>query len=153
MRQMTPLLLVLALLGGACSGDDVATTTTDPEPNVVRSIVSIDSVEFLYLESYPVQIQAIVSGDLPTPCHEARWQLDDADPSAPVIEVWSEIDPEVMCAQVLEPFEVTASSEIAHARGRDENQASRLGDREHCSGDACRGLVATVNGDDDVERQ
>ena len=67
----------------------------------------VESVEFLFLESDPVQVQAIVTGSLPTPCHVPAWAWDTVASTAPAIIVYSTVDPEVMCAQVLEPFEQT----------------------------------------------
>jgi hypothetical protein len=67
--------------------------------------VYIDSVEILYLESFPVQVHLRVQGSLPTPCHEATWDVEQ-DEEGISVRLWSQADPEVICVQVLEPFEV-----------------------------------------------
>lgn len=96
---------VLALSVAACA-DTPATTSTTTLPGD-RSPAYVESVEFLFLESDPVQVQAIVTGSLPTPCHVSAWAWDTVASTAPAIIVYSTVDPEVMCAQVLEPFEQT----------------------------------------------
>lgn len=96
---------VLALSVAACA-DTPATTSTTTLPGD-RSPAYVESVEFLFLESDPVQVQAIVTGSLPTPCHVPAWAWDTVASTAPAIIVYSTVDPEVMCAQVLEPFEQT----------------------------------------------
>lgn len=106
MKKIIPLIALLALIAAACGDADASETT---EPDGGRSPVFVESVEFQFLESYPVQVRAVVAGNLPTPCHELQWSLDDSDPDAPVLEVWSTVEPDVVCAQVLEPFEEVIS--------------------------------------------
>jgi hypothetical protein len=107
MKTLVSVALALSLVAVACGDDDATTTSTDPDSTIDRGAVFLGTVEFLYLESYPVQVQAILVGNLPTPCHELKWKLDATEPSAPDLEVWSEIDITVSCIQVLEPFEET----------------------------------------------
>lgn len=102
MIKTLSLLLVVALVAGACRDEETPAGSTDD-----RSPVFVDSVEFLYLESYPVQVRAIVRGNLPTPCHELHWDFDTTAAVAPTIVLYSTVDPDVVCAQVLEPFEET----------------------------------------------
>jgi hypothetical protein len=68
--------------------------------------VYVDSTEILYLESFPVQVRLVVRGSLPTPCHQARWGVDDSTGELEVT-LWSVVALGQLCAQVLEPFEVT----------------------------------------------
>lgn len=102
-------LLLLAGLVGACAVADPeprdSSTTTFPSGGIEGQVV-IDSTEILYLESFPVQVQLLVRGSLPTSCHELQWSLQDPDE---VIEVamWSVMALGQDCAQVLEPFEVS----------------------------------------------
>jgi hypothetical protein len=69
------------------------------------SPVYVEEVGIVYRESDPVQVVLVVSGDVPTPCHQVAY---DVDPSAERIDVrlWSAADPAATCIQVLEPFEV-----------------------------------------------
>lgn len=105
MKKIIPLIALLALVAAACGDAEASDTTDTTAADGTRSPAYVESVEFQYLESYPVQVRAVVSGNLPTPCHELQWSLDESDPDAPVLEMWSTADPEAVCAQVLEPFE------------------------------------------------
>lgn len=93
-------LLLLATTGGSIHATESTATSAEPSP------VYIDSTDILYLESYPVQVNLVVKGSLPTPCHEPAYEVQDLGTSIDVM-LWSLADPEMMCAQVLEPFEVT----------------------------------------------
>jgi len=99
MKKAT-LLLAAVLVLAACS-DDETTPTTDPAPT--GQPVAIDSVDFVFLESYPVQVRAEVSGTLPTPCHETTVAQTGTDPAT--FEITAASTAEV-CAQVIEQFEL-----------------------------------------------
>lgn len=103
MKKLIPLILILSLIAAACGDEDAEGSDTTRDD----SQAFVESVEFLFLESYPVQVRATVAGNLPTPCHQLAWNLDDSDPEAPVLDVWSTSDPDEVCAQVLEPFTET----------------------------------------------
>lgn len=71
-----------------------------------RGSVFINSIDILLLESFPVQVKLQLSGDLPTPCHQLRVVVplpDDQDQIQ--VEVYSLVDPEMICIQVLAPFD------------------------------------------------
>jgi len=71
-----------------------------------RGQVFVEATEIIVLESSPVQARLIVRGSLPTPCHEAMWDVDDVGQAIDV-GLWSEPDPEDDCIQVIEPFEIS----------------------------------------------
>jgi hypothetical protein len=81
------------------AGPPAAATTPD------RSPFYVDQVEVLYLESDPVQVQLVVTGSVPTPCHEPAWSVVD-DGSFVSVELWSEADPEAFCSTVLQEVEL-----------------------------------------------
>jgi len=83
----------------ASSAADPASAERSHEP------VYVDETDILYLESYPVQVQLVVRGSLPTPCHEPIWKVDTG-PDAVEVRLWSESDPQAFCATVLDPFEL-----------------------------------------------
>jgi hypothetical protein len=67
-----------------------------------------EEASLLVLESFPVQVNLLISGNLPTPCHQLRVSI--AQPDAKnriVIEVYTVVDPNVICIQVLKPIEAT----------------------------------------------
>ncbi len=82
---------------------------TAPRPadsNLVRGNVILDSTELLTMESYPLQFMLVLKGSLPTPCHELRIALSAPDSQNKIVlDVYSVVDPNAICAQVLEPFE------------------------------------------------
>jgi hypothetical protein len=71
-----------------------------------RGSVFIDSAEVVLMESDPVQIRLLLQGNLPTPCHQLRAEVSPPDDQNRImVDVYSLVDPEVVCTQVLEPFE------------------------------------------------
>lgn len=92
-------LVLVAATGNLTQASGSTTAAGDPGP------VYVDSTEILYLESYPVQVELLVNGSLPTPCHEIEYEVQDGVDSIDVL-LWSVADPEMVCAAVLEPFEL-----------------------------------------------
>jgi inhibitor of cysteine peptidase len=124
MRKLA-LLTVLLLLVAACGQSETGATSSEPTttdgpgttssttldaPGGEKAQAFVDSVELLLLESYPVQVKAIVRGSLPTPCHTLAWNLGEPGPDASIVlEVYSTFDSAQVCAQVLQPFEQSIS--------------------------------------------
>lgn len=82
----------------------------EPLPNedkMVRSSVMIQESELLTLESYPPQFVLSLKGTLPTPCHFLRANIGQPDAEKRIrVEVYSLVEPDVICIQVVQPFEV-----------------------------------------------
>jgi hypothetical protein len=80
-----------------------------PKPGneqLVRGDVFIHEMSLVIRESYPPQISLSLRGDLPTPCHQLRAEIAPPDPDKKVeVQVYSVVDPNRVCAQVLETFE------------------------------------------------
>jgi hypothetical protein len=80
-----------------------------PKPddvNLSRGNVFINESGLLIRESFPPQITLSVSGDLPTPCHELRANIQEPDSENKInVEVYSVIDLNLACTQVLKPFQ------------------------------------------------
>jgi hypothetical protein len=73
-----------------------------------RGEAFIEAAEILILESFPPQFRLQVIGALPTPCHSLRAVVEEPDEQNEIhVEIYSLVDPEVVCAQVLEPFEAS----------------------------------------------
>lgn len=123
-KALIPLLLVLAVLAAGCfglnlssapdDGDEPTTTLpigggnppTTTLPIAGRFPVYIDQVEILLLESWPVQVKAVIRGSLPTPCHNLTWNLGEPDADGRIVlTVFSTVDMDQVCTQVLHPFE------------------------------------------------
>jgi hypothetical protein len=74
--------------------------------NLTRGNVYIDRSELLIMESNPIQIALMLRGSLPTPCNKLRVIASPPDEQNRIqVDVYSVIDPEQICVQVLEPFE------------------------------------------------
>lgn len=107
MKHFLTSVLAVSFLLGVAGNVAVGASSPDPSPpGGEPGPVYIDSVEILYLESFPVQVRLAVTGSLPTPCHEAIWEVQDFGESIDV-RLWSLADPDQICVQVLEPFEIS----------------------------------------------
>jgi hypothetical protein len=71
-----------------------------------RAPVFVASTQLLVLESFPIQLRLEVRGQLPTPCNEPRWSVQD-DGTTIAVTLWSVSDPATSCIQVLEPFDLS----------------------------------------------
>jgi hypothetical protein len=81
-------------------------TPAPTDSNLVRGNVFIDSTDLLTLESYPLQFMLALKGSLPTPCNQLRVDVSPPDSEEKiVVEVYSEVPADAICAQVMEPFE------------------------------------------------
>ncbi|HUE99250.1 MAG TPA: hypothetical protein VMN99_08335 [Anaerolineales bacterium] len=80
-----------------------------PKPgdaDLTRGNVYISETSLVIRESYPPQISLTLRGDLPTPCNQLRAKISPPDQENNiVVDVYSVIDPNKVCIQVLEPFE------------------------------------------------
>jgi hypothetical protein len=110
-------IIVLAISACAPSMDEPvnnetpsATETATPfaiDSNLSRGGVFLDSVELLVMESYPPQFTLALKGNLPTPCHQLRVEVSPPDSDNKVmVEVFSVVNPDVICIQTLKPFEL-----------------------------------------------
>ena len=68
-------------------------------------LASVDEIDILILESFPVQINVIASGNLPDPCTEISEVLQErgGDTFFITIKTYRSLDP---CIQIIVPFEV-----------------------------------------------
>ena len=81
-------------------------TSTPTDSNLVRGNVFLDSTELLTLESSPLQFTLALKGNLPTPCHQLRVDISPPDSeNKVVVDVYSVVKADEICAQVVEPFE------------------------------------------------
>jgi hypothetical protein len=78
------------------------------EDQMVRGNVFIDTSQVITMESQPLQIAVHLTGSLPTPCHKLRARLSPPDAQHRInLEVYSLVEPDVVCTQVLQPFDTT----------------------------------------------
>ncbi|MEN8242582.1 MAG: hypothetical protein ABFS17_11710, partial [Chloroflexota bacterium] len=106
-------LLVFVLIFSACSPDanfnnpNLPVTSDDPIPvepgggsggpgddGMAEGNVYLNDTQLMIMESYPVQVGLAISGDLPTPCNQLRYQISEADADNQIfVEVYSVVDP------------------------------------------------------------
>ena len=73
---------------------------------LTRGNVFFDAFDLILLESSPVQVELLLMGNLPTPCHQLRVVASPPDDQNRIqVEVYSLTDPDMICTQVLDPFE------------------------------------------------
>jgi inhibitor of cysteine peptidase len=78
----------------------------DDEKEMTRGPVFIDETEIVILESFPVQIEIVVRGALPTPCASLEWVVEDPDDRGRImVEAFSLQDSTLDCIQVLQELE------------------------------------------------
>jgi len=80
----------------------------EPRPPLEDGIddaVLVTGTDLRIMESYPIQVILQVDGEKPTPCHEIFWSVDD-DGEVIYIDMISQVAPEAICAQVVEPFSI-----------------------------------------------
>ncbi len=80
------------------------------DDTLLRGTVYLDSIDLLTLESYPLQFNLALTGNLPTPCHELRVSVLPPDENNRIlVDVYSLSTPDKICIQVLQPFSQTLS--------------------------------------------
>jgi len=80
--------------------------SAEEDSGLKRRDLELNQKEVLIMESYPVQISLHIAGNLPTPCHQLRVKIPNANAEGEFnIEVYSVVNPDEVCTQVLEPFE------------------------------------------------
>lgn len=84
-------------------------TPLAPQPgdeDLSRGNVYIKGASLAIRESYPPQISLTIKGDLPAPCNKLRLKVNTPDQDNKImVEVYSVVDPDEVCIQVLVPFE------------------------------------------------
>lgn len=122
MKRMLAVILsvfVLAACGPATQTPDTPVKsnppTQGPPPSyapragddlLLRGEVFIDAADSLSMHSLPPQYSLTLRGSLPTPCHELRVAYAEPDSDNRInLDTYSVADPDVVCVQVLTPFE------------------------------------------------
>lgn len=76
------------------------------DPSLKRSLVYIREANLVIRESFLPQISLALAGDLPTPCNQLRVEVSPPDAESRIlVDVYSVVDPNQLCVQVLERFE------------------------------------------------
>ncbi|MCS6770864.1 MAG: hypothetical protein NZ740_02420 [Kiritimatiellae bacterium] len=98
-----------AFATGCEGGDDSGPPPYAPHPDdakLVRGWASVQSVEIRPRPGRPDRFQLILRGNMPTPCHSWRASVSGpADEDRIDIELYSVVDPAIVCIQVIGDFE------------------------------------------------
>ncbi len=76
------------------------------DSKLTRQKAFIQKASLVIRESYPPQISLKLSGELPTPCNHLRAEISEPTTDNKInIDVYSVIDPDMMCTQIVKPFD------------------------------------------------
>lgn len=115
MKRFLSALVALTLITVACSdspdepvdsGDRPSPTTGPTGVPVDASPFFVDSTDILLMESFPVQVALRVNGNLPSPCHQPVWEVED-DGEAIHVTLATVAADDRACTQVLVPTELS----------------------------------------------
>ena len=115
MKRFLTSVLAFSLITIACadspdepvdSGDPPPPTTGPLEVPLDASPFFVDSTDILLMESFPVQVALRVNGNLPSPCHQPVWEVEDDGEAIHVTLATVAADDRV-CTQVLVPTELS----------------------------------------------
>jgi hypothetical protein len=103
------LFFAMAIVFSACTAQQDGVGGETPSGiEYKRDVANVDfeATEIIVMESHPMQVEIVIQGDLPTPCHQLRWEVMDPNENNAIhIQVYSEIDTSLNCAQLLEAFQ------------------------------------------------
>lgn len=110
------LVLLLALALAACGGGGTSETFQDIDPGLPPTgtapagwpvgTLTVENAELVERSGEAGRLDLVITGDLPDPCHMPVWEIEEAD-QALTVNLRSAADPDQVCAQVLQPFEIT----------------------------------------------
>jgi hypothetical protein len=98
---------------GAPAAGAIMTSGYEPrsfDESLTRDQVYLElaTSQLVIMESMPIQIMAVVAGNLPDPCHVLRVKVTAADASGRInLEAYSLADTSAACSTELEPFTAT----------------------------------------------
>jgi inhibitor of cysteine peptidase len=102
--------IMLFLVSCAPTG---AVGVTDTPSGTVAGQASIDSVEIAILESFPVQVQAVVKGNLPDGCTQIKEATTTFADDTFHVNLTTERSADAVCTQALVPFEEIIPLDVA----------------------------------------
>lgn len=92
------------------SSSDYSPKPGDAKLSTGNAFPDLGQSGILLLESFPVQVKLLLYGDLPTPCNELRVKVEPPDAEKRIqVEVYSVVDPDILCIQVISPFDAQVS--------------------------------------------
>jgi inhibitor of cysteine peptidase len=99
------IVLILAVAASRLTTNGFSAPGEEPGDARIVDPVTIERIDVLLLESFPVQVQVNVEGYLPDPCYEAQEPVVEQDGNRFIIEIVGERAEDEVCAQVIQPYE------------------------------------------------
>jgi hypothetical protein len=94
----------------ATSNGPVIPNPYSPQPGddaLTIGTVIVSTADLLLLASSPVKVSVVIHGNLPSPCHKLRALIEGPSSENKIsLKLYSVVDPNATCAQVLQSFEV-----------------------------------------------
>ncbi|MBM3137271.1 MAG: hypothetical protein FJZ98_03670 [Chloroflexi bacterium] len=127
MKKNKPILLLTTLLVvTACllmpvndaddpvSSDDlpVPTATVDHEKYELGERVIIESVDIMFLESFPLQVRILITGSLPDGCTTVYRAESAREEDRFTVRIFTLRERDAMCTQALVPFEISVALDV-----------------------------------------
>lgn len=114
-RRAVPILAVaLAVALSACGGAGSASGDVHPDTPPTTD-VNLDDLPHapIFVGRRELHMDGDIgrlglAGDLPTPCHTPMWTVEHGAGRIDV-EVWTVVEPDLVCSQVLQPFDIEIS--------------------------------------------
>ncbi|MGC9346661.1 MAG: hypothetical protein ACP5JG_00870 [Anaerolineae bacterium] len=107
-------LLVILPLTACRPEDGVSGGPEPPSGDVSGGRAYVDDLQLLIMESFPVQVRAVITGQLSDGCTEVQETRVEYDAASQTFRLHIETyrDPEKMCTQALVPFEESVSLDV-----------------------------------------
>jgi len=96
------LFLILSLILSSCTG------VTD---GIDEELASIESIDILVLESFPVQINVLINGYLPNPCYQITRIEKNQEGNTFYIKVFMKYNG-LICIQTIKPYKETVALDV-----------------------------------------
>jgi inhibitor of cysteine peptidase len=100
--RLLPFLAAIWLLAVGCLG----------ESDQAVGIAQVEGIEIEVMESFPVQVAVIASGHYPDSCTETGSITQRRNENLFSITIETIRDPDLLCAQVMEPFQESVSLDV-----------------------------------------
>jgi hypothetical protein len=105
-RWVLILAVGLPLITAGCGGQPgPAALAPSPAAGVVRTEVTPEVTDIVFLEGFPVQVRLVVEGELPNPCLRLGWYVKPGDDQGRIeVALYADQATDAACIQVVAPF-------------------------------------------------
>jgi inhibitor of cysteine peptidase len=104
-RKTIPFLLVISLAATLAACGSAAQPSPIPTPEPDAGKIFVDSVDILMLESFPVQVNVVVKGNLSDGCTQINDIVQEREDNTFHITLATARPADQVCTQALVPFE------------------------------------------------